>query len=68
MKKLKLISVSMAPLNSIEIGFNRIIASLFITFYLDWLLDFSHHFKIGSSDKIGSVAATVSSKLQVLQE
>ena len=51
----------MAPLNSIEVGFNRIIVILLITFYFDWLLDFTHHCKIDSSDKIGSVAATVSS-------
>ena len=61
MKKLKFVSVSMAPLNSIEVGFNRIIAILFITFYLDWFLDFTHHWKIDSSDKIGSVVAMVSS-------
>ena len=58
----------MVLLNSIEVGFYRTIAILFITFYLGWLLNFTHPCNIDSSDKIGSVAATAKRNLEILPE
>ena len=58
----------MALLNSNEVGFDHTIPILFITFYLDWHLDFTHYCKIDSSDKVGSIAATVNRNLQIFPE